>query len=97
MIDGAALVRTSPAGFIIAIDGKIMFISAHEIRSIEAEKKIDRRSMPALDYGAVKLLEGMMKQLAKWARRNAGTACKDLGSGYRSVHPGSVRCEHSTG
>jgi len=40
VIEGAALVRSSSAGFIVALDGKIMFLPAAEIRQIVAETKI---------------------------------------------------------
>jgi hypothetical protein len=40
VIDGATLVRSSSAGFIIALDGKIMFLPSAEIRQIIAETKI---------------------------------------------------------
>ncbi len=41
VIAGAALVRTSPEGFLIAHDGTIMFIPMREVSTIEAENKIE--------------------------------------------------------
>jgi hypothetical protein len=40
VIDGAALVRSSSAGFIVALGGKIMFLPTSEIRQIVAHDKL---------------------------------------------------------
>jgi hypothetical protein len=42
VIDGVALVRTSAAGFIVAVDGKIGFFPSGEIRQVEAEKDVEK-------------------------------------------------------
>lgn len=40
VLNGASLVRTSPAGFLISVDGTIMFFPISEIRSVIAEAQI---------------------------------------------------------